>query len=441
MKTTVERESPTKVRLLVEIEPSEIRQLTSDTVCKLSQEFKVPGFRKGKVPRQIIESRLGKDAIRQRMLEDSMPRLYTDATKQEALRPVATPDLEVTNFEGDSLTFTAVVEVRPDVTLPNYHEIEVTRPSPKATRAEIDDRLEVLRKRFATLEPVARPSQGGDHVLIDIRTSIHDQKIDEASANDFMYEVGSGILAPELDPEIRGTRAGDIIKFNTHLPERLSKEHAGEEVTMTVIVKEVNAKRLPEIDDDFAKTASEFDTLDELEAEIRDRIEEYKGVQADREVRNRLLDELIDLADVPVPESLVDTESEARMSSLLREVAQHGMSLPDYLEILKMTEPELREAQRRASERSIAADFVLDEIAHAEGMTVTRAELDEEVGKLAARAGKSPEEMRKDVVSSGRVEALAGDILRRKVLDYLVENAKITDEAGDSTEFPEQGAL
>jgi trigger factor len=429
MKTTVERESPTKVRLLVEVEPSEIDKLTSDTVRKLSQEFKVPGFRKGKVPRQILESRMGKDAIRQRMLEDSLPRLYTDAAKEESLRPVATPDIEVTDFEGDSLSFTATVEVRPDLHLPNYRELEIERPSTKATREEIDDRLDVLRKRFATLDPVARNAETGDHLLIDVKTSIHDQKIDEASANDFMYELGSGTLAPELDKELTGTRAGDIIKFNTTLPERLSKDHGGKEATMTVIVKEVNAKRLPDIDDDFAKTASEFDTIEELEGEIRDRIEEYKGVQADREIRNRLLDELIDLAAVPVPESLVQAEADARMEALLREVRQHGMSLPDYLDVLKMNEDELRTAQRRAAERSIGADFLLDEIAKAEGMNVTRAELDEEVEHLARRAGKTPDELRRDIVQAGRVEALAGDILRRKVLDYLVEQANITDEA------------
>ena len=429
MKTTVERESPTKVRLLVEVEPSEIDKLTSDTVRKLSQEFKVPGFRKGKVPRQILESRMGKDAIRQRMLEESLPRLYTDAAKEESLRPVATPDIEVTDFEGDSLSFTATVEVRPEIHLPNYRELEIERPSTKAIREEIDDRLDVLRKRFATLDPVARNAEPGDHLLIDVKTTVHDQKIDEASANDFMYELGSATLAPELDKELTGTRAGDIIKFNTTLPERLSKDYGGKEVTMTVIVKEVNAKRLPEIDDEFAKIASEFDTIEELEGEIRDRIEEYKGVQADREIRNRLLDELIDLAAVPVPESLVQAEADARMEALLREVRQHGMSLPDYLEVLKMNEAELRVAQRRAAERSIGADFLLDEIAKAEGMNVTRAGLDEEVEHLSKRAGKTPDELRRDIVQAGRVEALAGDILRRKVLDYLVEQANITDEA------------
>lgn len=428
MKTTVERESPTKVKLLVEIGPDEVERLTGDTVRKMSQEMRVPGFRRGKVPRQVIESRLGKDAIRQRMLEDSLPRLYTDATKEESLRPVATPDIEVTDFDGDSLSFTAIVEVRPEVHLPDYHDLEIRRPSTKATREEIDDRLEVLRKRFSTVEPVARNAEAGDHVLIDIRTSIHDQKIDEASANDMMYEIGSGTLAPELDTELTGKRAGDIIKFNTSLPERLSKDHGGKEVTMTVIVKEVNAKRLPPLDDEFARNASEFDTMEELETEIRDRIEEYKGTQADREVRNRLLDELIDLANVPVPESLVDEEAQARMAALQQEVREHGLSFSDYLEVVKMTEDELKAAQRRAAERSIGADFLLDEIAHKEGMNVTRSELDEEVRRLATRAGKPPEQLAKDISQAGRVEALGGDILRRKVLEYLVEHATITDE-------------
>ena len=434
MKTTVERESPTKVKLLVEVEPHEVDRLTSDTVRKLSQDMKIPGFRKGKVPRQIIESRVGKDAIRQRMLEESLPQLYGDATRNESLRPVASPDLEVTDFEGDTLTFTATVEVRPDLVLPNYLDLEVERPSSKASQEEIDDRLEVLRGQHSTLEPVARSVGPKDHVLLDVRATHHDEVIDEATANDLLYEVGSGKIVPEIDAEIIGKRAGDIVKFNSHLPAHLPPPRGGMEVTLTVIIKEVNAKRLPPVDDDFAKAASEFDTLDELENEIRARIEEYKGVQADREVSNRVLDELIEITDVPVPESLIDAEAEHRMKTLTDEVTHHGMTLEGYLEVVKMSREELAETQRRGAERSIAADFILDEIAKKEDLSVTRAEFDDEVKRLATRAGKTVEELKRDIVEAGRVEALAGDILRRKVLVYLVEHAKIVDENTENTE-------
>jgi trigger factor len=429
MKTSVERESPTKVRLTVEVEPTEVDELTTETVRRLGQDLKIPGFRKGKVPRQIIESRMGRQAIRQRMLEESLPTLYSEATRSESLRPVSSPELDVEEFEGDSLVFTATVEVRPDIRLPEYKGIPVERPSAKATREEIDDRLEVLRKRFATLEPVARNAEKGDHLLIDIRASHHDQKIEEASATDLMYEIGSGTLTPETDDELIGKRAGDIVKFNTVLPERLSGEHAGQEVTLTVIVKEVNARRLPALDDDFAKTASEFDTLEELEKEIRDRIEEYKAVQADREVTNRVLDELLEITEVPVPQSLIDAEAKARMDSLMGEVRRHGMTLPGYLEVVNMTNEELVSSQRRGAERSIAADFLLDDIAKAEQLSVTRAEVDEEIDSLARRSGRNADELRRELAREGRVEALAGDILRRKVLNYLVEHAEITDEA------------
>jgi trigger factor len=429
MKTTVERESPTKVRLTVEVEPTEVDELTTKTVRRLGQDLKVPGFRKGKVPRQIIESRMGRQAIRQRMLEESLPTLYTEATRSESLRPVSSPELDVEEFEGDSLVFTATVEVRPDIRLPEYTGIPVERPSSKATREEIDDRLDVLRKRFATLEPVARNAEKGDHVLIDIRASHHDEKIEEASATDLMYEIGSGTLTPETDDELTGKRAGDIVKFNAVLPERLSGEHAGQEVTLTVIVKEVNARRLPALDDDFAKTASEFDTLEELKNEIRARIEEYKGVQAEREVTNRVLDELLDITEVPVPQSLIDAEAKARMDSLMGEVRRHGMTLPGYLEVVNMSNEELVSSQRRGAERSIAADFLLDDIAKAEQLSVTRAEVDEEIDQLARRSGRNADELRRELAREGRVEALAGDILRRKVLNYLVEHAEITDEA------------
>lgn len=432
MKTTVEHEGPTQRKLLIEVDPDEVAPHYDETLRRLAKEVKIPGFRKGKVPKAVLETRVGKEAIREEFLKDALPRLYSEAASEESLQPVTYPSLEVTSFEeGGTLTFTATLEVRPEITLPEYKGIEVIRPSSKASDEEIEEQLGRLRERFGTLEPIGRNATKGDYVTIDLFGYKHDEKIDAVSTEDLLYEVGSSGFVPELDIELEGKRSGDILKFNATMPENFGPPHGGEEVTFQVIVKDVQAKILPEVDDEFAKTASEFDTLEELKAELRKRFEVIKGIESDVVLRNRVLEALVDRADVDVPKSMVSHETEHRLARLLRELERAGVELEQYLEANSATQEDLVESYREGAEKQVAADLLLDEIAEAEGIRVEREDLDAEVASLARQADTEPDVLLKEMVTSGTVNRLAGDILRRKALDLLVEHASISEDPED----------
>lgn len=425
MKTTVEQESPTRLRLLIEVQPDELAPLYERTMKRLAGEVNIPGFRKGKVPKSVLESRVGPDTLKEEFLRDALPALYVQAASAEEVRPITLPEIDVTSYEqGAPLSFTATVEVRPEVTLPEYKGIEVERPSNKPTDEEINEQLERLRDRFGTLEPVGRNAVKGDYVTIDLQAYQHDQKIDQASAQDLVYEVGSASIVPELDTELEGKRAGDILKFNVVLPERFG-DLAGKEVSFSVIVKDVQAKRLPALDDEFAKTASEFDTLDELKAEIVKRLETVKDLQAESEVRTRVLEDLVDRCDLPLPESIVQAEITSRVNRLGRELEQAGMTLDKYLEATKTNRDELLGVYREAAEKAAAADLILEAVANAEGIEVSEEEIEQEIQGLAEAMDVPVERLDKDLREADRVDVLAGDILRRKALDFLVEHAEI----------------
>lgn len=434
MRTTLESEGPTKRKLIIEVEPAELAPIYEQTIKRLGEEVKVPGFRKGKVPKAVIESRLGTDAIREEFLRDALPTFYSQAARDEKLQPVTHPDLEITSYDsGGPLSFTATLEVRPEIVLPEDLTFSVERPMVSATDEEVEQQLERLRERFGTLEPVGRNAIDGDHVTIDLIATKHEEKIDAVSAEDLLYEVGSGGLVPALDEELRGKRAGDILQFNSTLPERFGPDLEGQEVTFRVIVKEVQVLKLPELDDSFATTASEYDTLDELKAEVKRRIEAVKEVEADLVVRNRLVDLLLDAVDVTPPEAMVAAETESRLARLLRELERANLTLEQYLSANQATEEDLVNNHAAVARKIVAADLVLEDVARREGLKLEKEDLDAELGNLSRQTGREPKDILQELVDNGRVDALAGDILRRKALDLIFGKASITDEAAQTT--------
>lgn len=433
MKTTIERESPTKLRLEIEADPAEVAPLYEKTMKRLAAEVNIPGFRKGKVPRSLLETRLGPEAIREEVLKDALPVLYAQAAQAESLRPITLPDLDVVEYaQGEPLSFTATIEVRPEVTLPEYRGLEVEFGETAPTEEEITQQLEHLRERFGTLEPVGRNTIKGDYVTIDMQASRHGEPIPEASATDLLYELGSGGYVPELDTELEGKRAGDILKFNASLPPSMG-DLGGQEVTFSVIVKQVQMKRLPDLDDEFAKTASEFETLDELRVDIVERIKVVKAAQAEDELRNRLLETLIERTDLHLPESLVAAETQARLVRLGRDLQQNNITIARYLEATGTSEQELLSMYKEAAEKAVGADLVIEAVAASEGFQVGGTEIDDEVERLAQLMDTPADGLRDQLEESGRVEILAGDILRRKVLDFLKEHANISRASPDES--------
>ncbi|MGQ0670625.1 MAG: trigger factor [Actinomycetota bacterium] len=448
MQTTVEETDKHKVRLTVEVPTEEFDKDLDRAYRKIAQQVRIPGFRKGRVPRKVIDAQIGREAVLEEFLGDAVPNYYRDAVREHELAPITDPDISLEQVEeGKPLVFTATMEVRPRLELEDYKGIRVERPSTDVSDKEIDELVDRLRDRFAELEAVGHPARKGDYVVADFRATVHDEEVPEATRPDYLYEVGSGEFVEKLDTELEGKRAGEILKFNATLPETFG-ERAGKEVSFQVLVKEVKGKRLPEADDEFAKTASEFDTLAELREDLREKLGASKSVEADAAIRDRVLQALVQRVDVDLPDTLVDEETEHRVRSSRDRAERAGVSLDDALKAQGWDELRFRSDARAHAIRAIKADLVLEAVARREGLEVTAEELGAEISALAAAFGRDPKEVAKTLDSSGQIVSVAGDIIRSKALDLLVEHAEIAskgealkedeEQAEDISEPPEQ---
>jgi trigger factor len=436
VRSTLETVEPTKVRINVVVEPDELGPAIDRTARRLSREVRVPGFRKGKVPRQVIEARIGRDALLAEAIEqEAVPEFYAKAIEELGVRPLSRAQVEPPDYtDGEPLSFSATIEVMPDLDLPPYRGIEVERPSLEVTDEHVDAQLERLRERFAQLEVIGRPLAKGDFAQIDLRATHHTEEIPELTRTDFLYEVGSGTVVPELDNELEDKRKGDILRFNATLPEEAGEGLAGREVTFQVLVKEAKAKVLPKLDDDFAQEASEFDTLEELRADLRQRLEEAAEAQRASELETRVLQAYLDQAEVPMPESMVHDELHYRANRFAQQLTMMGTNLDQYLQALGQTADDVEADLRAQSERAVRAQLVLEAIAQAEGFEATEEEIEAELRRQAQRVGRDPEEVRR-ALADGRIGVIAGDILRSKALAYMVEHAEQRDpEPDDATE-------
>jgi trigger factor len=429
MKTSVEQISANKFRLSVEVPASDLQRFLDRTYRRLAEDMRVPGFRPGRVPKPIIDKRLGRDFVRNEALRDALPELFQSAIEESELRIVAPPEIDVTSFEdGTDLTFDATVETRPTPELKDYTGLKVARPDDDVSDEEVDEQIERLRVRLAPIEVVERPASEGDFAQIDLTTTHDDIQVDALTTKDLLVEVGTVMLVPELDAELVGKRRGDILKLSVTLPDRFG-EHAGRNVQMQVLVKDVKARKLRDLDDSFAADSSEFATMDELRAEIRTRLEEAKRVQSDATVRERVLDAFVDEAvDVELPEGMVTMEVDHQLEQLARALAARGASFQQYLEHEDLDIDAARQRFRPQAERNLTAQLGLEALIAAEGLTVSEAERDEEISKLAERLGQEAGEVRAMLSERGDDASLDDDILRSRALDLLVERAEITKE-------------
>ena len=439
MRSTLEPVEPTKVRINVVVEPDELRPAIDRTARRLSREVRVPGFRKGKVPRQVIEARIGRDALLAEAIEqEAVPEFYAKAIEEHGVQPLSRAQVEPPDYtDGEPLEFSATFEIKPELDLPPYRGVEVERPALEVTDEHVDAQLERLRERFAQLEVIGRPLAKDDFAQIDLRATHHTDEIPELTRSDFLYEVGSGTAVPELDTELEGKRKGDILKFNATLPEEAGEELGGREVTFQVLVKEAKAKVLPKLDDDFAQEASEFDTLDELRADLRQRLEGAAEAQRASELETRVLQAYLDLVEVPLPESLVHDELHYRANRFAQQLGRMGANLEQYLEAIGQTSDDIEADLRSQSERAVKAQLVLEAVAKAEGLEATDEEVDAELRRQAEQVGRTPQEVRK-ALGDGRVGVISGDILRSKALAFMVEHAEQHDPAPDDASEPKE---
>ena len=426
MTSTIEETGKHTVKLTVEVPANEFKRDLEKTYRRVGQSIKVPGFRKGHIPRKVIDAQVGPGAVLQTFLEDAIPIYYREAIREHELAPIGDPEIDVEQMdEGGPLQFVANVEVRPRLELTDYKGVRVERPTAEVSDAEVEEYLDRLRDRFAELEVVGRPARRGDYVVADIRASVHDQEIAEATRQEYLYEVGSAEIVPELDTELEGKHKGEILQFNATLP--AMGDNPAQEVSFRVLVKEIKAKLLPTADDEFAKTASEFDTIKELRDDIREKLGELKQRQSDAQLRELVLEELVNRVDVELPETLVDHEVEHRVEQATERAQRIGMTLEQVLEQQGWDELRLRSDAREHSIRALKADLVLEAVARQEDLKVSSEELAARITELAQAVGREPKEIAQTLERSGAVVQLAGDIIRQKALDLLVEHAEVVD--------------
>jgi trigger factor len=433
VRSTVEPVEPTKVKINVVVDPDELGPAIERTARRLGREVKVPGFRKGKVPRQVLEARIGRDTLIAEAIEhEAVPEFYARALDEHGVEPLSRAKVDPPDYQdGQPLEFSATVEVKPEIELPSYRGIEVEQPTVEVTDEQVDSQIDQLRERFAQLEVIGRPLAEGDYAQIDIRATRHSEEIPDLTRTDYLYEVGSKTVVPELDQQLEGSRKGDILRFNATLPEAAGPELGGQELTFTVLVKEAKAKILPKLDDDFAQEASEFDTLDELRAHLRERLEESAEAHNRSELETRVLTAFLDRVDVPLPESMVDDELQYRASRFVQQLNMMGIGLDQYLQGAETTQEQIEADLRAQAERAVKAQLVLEAVAAAEGMEASDEEVEAEIQRQAQRIGRDPEDVRK-ALGQGRAGVIRGDILRTKALAFLVEHADVRASEGEA---------
>lgn len=442
VQTTSEALEKGRVKLRVEVPEDALDPAVTAVYRKWANDIKIPGFRKGKVPRQIIDQRLGgPQAAREEALKDALPELYREALVAEEIEAIAPPEIEVVSFEpGSPLVFEATIDVRPEVRIPDLEAITVDAPSAEVTDDELGEQLDRLRDRFAELETVSREARRGDHVLIDLKAYHHDEPVDAASTPDYLYELGSRTGPPKLDEELEGNRAGAILKFTETMPEGVA-EIGGKDLSFTVLLKEVKAKNLPPLDDDFAKTVGEFDTLDELKDDLRKRFAEVKRGLVHEQIQRLALEALVSASDLEPPAKLVEGEFAHRLEHFQEDLKRANVTMADYARASDLTELEIRQDIRRQAQQSVKAELLLEEIARNESIEVSEEDLGRDIALAAARAQRDPKELAEQIVSSGSLGAVAADIMRRKALDYVVQTINVTGRPADEQSSDEEATV
>lgn len=417
MKTAVEKLNPTLAKIEVEVPFAEFKPYLDRTYKNLSGQISVPGFRKGKLPKQLIEQRAGFDYIVEASLNDALNDYYAQALGENELSPLAQPELDVQsqpsteNREAD-LKLTITVTVRPEIELPNYEGLEVEVDEVEVTAEDEVQALDALRERFGTLKTVERPAADKDFVTIDIAAEIDGEQVD--AANDLSYQIGSGTMLDGIDEALTGLSAGEDATFETKLS---GGEHAGEQAVIKVKLSAVKERELPEADDEFAQLASEFDTIDELKEDIKKQVAEAKVAEQGTQARDKVLAKLVELVEIPVPEKVIEDQLEQHFNNPNAE-AGHDTE-------------EHRAEVRANTETAFKNEMVLDAVADKEEVTVDQAEMINYIITMSSQYGMDPNQFAQMLDGSGQAGALVGEVRRSKALAAVLKTAVVKDTKGN----------
>ncbi len=427
MRATAAPVEGNRVRLSVELDESEVDEALNSTVRRLARDVRVPGFRPGRVPRPVLEARLGgAEALRQQAISDALPDLYARAVVDTEVDPIAAPEIDITSGEAAGpLTFDALVEVRPTVSIAGYAGLVVTVPGIDVTDEDVDAQVDRVREQSGELEVVSRPARDGDYVSIDLHGT---RSVgDDLDVEDYLYEVGSGSDIPGLDDQLRGSSVGDIVQFSADVP---GPEGTGEPTSFRVLVKEIKRKVLPEPTDAWAAEASEFDTVAELRDDLRTKLSQVKVMQAQMALRSRALEALVELVQDDPPEALIDTEVRERLHDLGHRLEQRHISLEQFLQASGRDRDSLLGELQAEATRAVRVDLALRALADAENMEVSDDDLDAVVADMAEQAGTTGADLRRRLDRAGRLPAVRSDQRKAKALEWLLDHVALVDEEG-----------
>ena len=439
MKTDVEELSPTRVRLTIEVPFEELKPSLDHAYREVARQVRVPGFRPGRVPPRVIDQRIGRSHVLEQAVNEAVPELYSKAVAEHDVVPLGQPELEITKLEdGKELAFTAEVDVRPSFDLPSLDELSVTVDNAEVSPDQVEEYLSALRERFASLKTVDRAAQNGDFVSIDLAATVDGKQVEDAQATGVSYEVGSESMLDGLDEAIDGMSAGESKTFTAELA---GGKQAGQAAEVQVTVNTVKVKELPSLDDDFAQSASEFDTVGELRASTRRQLEAMRKAGQAGQARERLLDALIEQIEIPLPERIIELEVEQRKKSLEDQLDRAGLSLREYLETTNTTQARIDADFDADARRSVKAGFILDKLAAQEDIKVSGEQLSAYVTEQAYRMGVAPDRLAKQLSDNGQLGAVAADVLRGNALTLLAERARVIDEAGRPVDVDSAAAV
>ena len=415
MKSAVESLSPTRVRISIDVDFTDLEPHVTAAYQALSERIVIPGFRKGKVPRQMIDQRVGRGTVLDEAINSALPEFYSQAARENDVLVVGRPTVDIKELKDNELVkFEVEVDIRPEISLPDFSSIDIKVDDVSVTDKDVEEQLESLRLRFGTLTTVEKTVETGDFVSIDLIAKVEGKEVEGGTANGISYEVGSNRMIDGLDEALVGMNAGDTKSFNT----QLVGMQEGETGEVEVKVEAVKKRELPDLNDEFAKLASEFDNLDELRTDLRERLARVKAMEQGAQARDNLLKHLLDTIEIPVPENLVEEEVHSHLEKEDR--------LEDDVHRKEVTEE---------INRSVRADFLLDAIVKAEEVQVSEGELTEYLVRTAARYGMTPEQFANQITQGGQVAALMAEVARTKALAIALEKVKITDASGNQVDL------
>lgn len=428
MKTTVDKLSDTRVKLTVNVPFSELDKEIAQAYAAIAQQVSIPGFRKGKAPRQLIDARIGRGPILEQVVNDMLPTRYEQAVVENDLKVIGQPEIDITKIEdNDVVEFTAEVDVRPEIEVPDFSKIAVTVPALVADDAAVDEALENLAERFGELKDTKRKMKTGDYAIIDITAEIDGKKIEDASTEGLSYRIGDDDLIKGLDTALRGMKTGEDNEFTAEIN---SGEHKGEEATIKVHVVQSKERKLPDLDDEFAQMASEFDTIEELREATKGQVEESKKSEQAAAIRDEVLKAAMEQVSFELPQSIVDEQVHAQLHQVLGQLAHDEKALAQLLEAQGTTREEFDKESREQAEESVRTQLFLDAVADKEEPEVSQQELTDHILFTAQSYGMDPNQFIQQIQSNGQIGNLFADVRRGKALAASICRVDAKDEDG-----------